>query len=163
MRATFFRPSPLDGIRASTTPWFPVAGNFSRLFFSSSSSSSSSFFYIRTTQTFHLSAPISVTVKKSNSLGDTSSFSRGWHVSLSFSFLPSRNLSIRGVKKRKDTRRVLYRKERKKERSIVYPYYWIGVIISSLSVCNWILKWSKRILSALLSFFSRFNYQETSK
>lgn len=164
MRATFFRPSPLDGIRASTTPWFPVAGNFSRLFFSSSSSSSSSFFYIRTTQTFHLSAPISVTVKKSNSLDDTSSsFSRGWHVSLSFSFLPSRNLSIRGVKKRKDTRRVLYRKERKKERSIVYPYYWIGVIISSPSVCNWILKWSKRILSALLSFFSRFNYQETSK
>lgn len=28
MRATFFRPSALDGIRALTTPWFPVAEIF---------------------------------------------------------------------------------------------------------------------------------------
>ena len=120
MRATFFRPSPLDGIRASTTPWFPVAGNFSRLFFSSSSSSSSSFFYIRTTQTFHLSAPISVTVKKSNSLDDTSSsFSRGWDVSFSLSCL--HEICRFAVWKRERIRDECYieKKERKKDRLFI--------------------------------------------
>lgn len=78
-------------------------------------------------------------------------------------FLPSQKFVNLKKRKVRDTSIVYERKKEFLERSIVYPYYWIGVIISSPSVCNWILKWSKRILSALLSFFSRFNYQETSK